>query len=249
MAVKEIPAGAAITPENAKIRTLSSTHKPASWVSPYGQAARKLLRVGTVIGAGMLTDKQGQIIGVIGVGRDITEKKKAEEALKESEEKWRSLTENSPDYIMQLDIDYTIRFINRTVPDLTKEQVIGKSNLDFVPSEYHKLVVECFDGVIQSGKPDRYETKYVTAEGETKYFDVRVSPIKDKDGNITGLINTSNNITERKQAEEKLKSRNRELQTFYDAAVGRELKVIELKKEINELLERSGEKPKYETPV
>ena len=60
--VKKIEAGEAITPENAKIRTLSSTNKPAEWVSPYGQAARRLLRPGTVIGPGLLTDKQGQII-------------------------------------------------------------------------------------------------------------------------------------------------------------------------------------------
>ena len=60
--VKKIQAGEAITPENAKIRTLSSTNKPAEWVSPYGQAARRLLRPGTVIGPGLLTDKQGQII-------------------------------------------------------------------------------------------------------------------------------------------------------------------------------------------
>jgi len=56
-------------------------------------------------------------------------------------------------------------------------------------------------------------------------------------------------ITERKQAEEKLKSRNKELETWAEVTTGRELKMLELKKEINELLEESGKKPKYEIPV
>jgi len=60
--VKEIPADSAITPENTRIRTLSSMNKPTEWVSPYGKVARRLLRTGTVIGPSLLTDKKGQII-------------------------------------------------------------------------------------------------------------------------------------------------------------------------------------------
>ena len=60
--VKNIQAGNAITPENTEIRTLSSTNKPAEWISPYGKVARRLLRPGTVVGPGLLTDRQGQII-------------------------------------------------------------------------------------------------------------------------------------------------------------------------------------------
>jgi len=50
-------------------------------------------------------------------------------------------------------------------------------------------------------------------------------------------------------ASAQLKSRNKELEIFNEVTVGRELKMLELKKEINELLKRSGEKPKYELPV
>lgn len=54
---------------------------------------------------------------------------------------------------------------------------------------------------------------------------------------------------ENKRTEEKLISRNKELELYNEVTVGRELKMIELKKEINELLEKSGEKPKYKIPV
>jgi hypothetical protein len=54
---------------------------------------------------------------------------------------------------------------------------------------------------------------------------------------------------EKKLADEKLRSRNNELETWYEVSVGRELKMLELKKEINKLLEKYGEKPKYKIPV
>jgi len=56
-------------------------------------------------------------------------------------------------------------------------------------------------------------------------------------------------IIERKQAEEELKKKNKELQIFNDVTVGRELRILELKKEINELIKKTGQKPKYEIPV
>ena len=56
-------------------------------------------------------------------------------------------------------------------------------------------------------------------------------------------------IKDRKQAENKLKSRNKEMETFQEIVVGRELRMIELKKEINKLLETSGKKPKYKIPI
>ena len=143
-------------------------------------------------------DEDGKYIGRRGNNRDITERKNTAIALKENEEKWRSLTENSPNHIMLLDLDFKVQFINRTVPDLTKEQVIGKSNFDFLPAEYHKTAKKCFNKVIESKKLEYFETEYITAEGETQFFEVRVSPIINKENTVTGLISTSSNITNRK---------------------------------------------------
>ncbi len=72
---------------------------------------------------------------------------------------------------------------------------------------------------------------------------------RDSDGNPKFIVGTLTDITERKKAEEELEKRMNELQIFNDVAVGRELKIVGLKKEINEMLEKSGEKPKYEIPV
>ncbi len=76
-----------------------------------------------------------------------------------------AITQNSPDYIMILNNNYEIEFINHTVPDLTREQVIGKSIFDFTPPDYHNVSTKCIDHVMQTGEPGIYETKYERADG------------------------------------------------------------------------------------
>ena len=96
---------------------------------------------------------------LFGAARDVTEHKKMEEDLRNSEEKWRSITESSPDHIMLIDLDAKILYINRTVPDLTIDEVIGRSQYDFVPQEWQKDTAACYKRVIETGKPSSYSCK------------------------------------------------------------------------------------------
>jgi len=121
--------------------------------------------------------------------------------VKDSEEKWKSLTENSPDHILLLDIDYTILFVNRTAPDIPKERVIGKPLSELIPIDDYQRAVECFKRILLSGTADQYESKHTTTKGDTRYFDVNISPLKGNDHHIYGFISTSRNITVKKQNE------------------------------------------------
>jgi|SaaInlLV_10m_DNA_4_1040232.scaffolds.fasta_scaffold00441_2 diguanylate cyclase (GGDEF)-like protein/PAS domain S-box-containing protein len=125
--------------------------------------------------------------------------------LLESEAKWRTLSENSPNHIMLLDLDYRIQHINYTVQNLTKGQVIGKSSFAFLPADSQQVAIDCFKRVIQSGEKDGFETSYSPTNDETQYFDVQISAIKGDSGKITGLISTSSNITERKKSEQEIR--------------------------------------------
>ena len=78
----------------------------------------------------------------IAFAHDITERKKAEEALRGSEEKWRSLAENAPNIIIIVDRLGTIQFINRTVVDARPEEIVGKSIYDFIGPEHHNVSEE-----------------------------------------------------------------------------------------------------------
>ena len=125
------------------------------------------------------------------------------EMLRDSEEKWRSLTEYSPDYMALLDRDATTLFINHILPGLTKAQVIGLSFYNFTPKEYEQPTRECFERVLQTGQPGELESIHRYADGTFQSFESYVGPVK-RDGEIVGLTVSSRDITERKRAEEKI---------------------------------------------
>jgi len=130
----------------------------------------------------------------------LSEKNSTETELKESEEKWKAICLNTPSILVLLDLEGKILFINRTVPDLNKEDVIGTDILLYFPQEDCPLLSASLKKVIETGKTDKNIVVYNTKQGETHYFDVRINPIF-VDGKVTWLISSSTDITERKKAE------------------------------------------------
>ncbi len=147
------------------------------------------------------------------------ERRRAEEALRESEEKWRSITEYSPDHIMLLGLDGTIRFINFTVPDLTREEVVGKPVYDFFPAEFHQAAADCFAKVAATGEPGSYDTEYHATTGEVRIFESRVGPVF-RAGEVVALTVRSTDITERRQAVEVLRQSEERYRTLVDNIPG-----------------------------
>jgi hypothetical protein len=74
---------------------------------------------------------------------------------------------------------------------------------------------------------------------------MNASPLNDRDGNVVGSFGMTTNITERKQMEEELRRNVNELERFSKVAFGREKKMIQLKREINELMIQLGQGEKY----
>ena len=140
----------------------------------------------------------------------------SEKALKISEEKWRSLTENSPDTIILSDLNFDIRYINRAICKQMPEEIIGKSILDFVPPDQHSGFTDTVGRVMQNHKPGRIEIRYDIVGGASQYFDVRMDPVLDKGGAIEGLISSSTNITNRKNAEKTLRHSEEKYRTMIE---------------------------------
>ena len=133
------------------------------------------------------------------------ERKRIEDALIESKEQWRSLIENSPDIILNVDHDGKIKFINRVLPGQpSQEQTIGMNVIDFVPPEHHKRHEEAFMFVFETGKEKSYESQAVGPNGSTSWYICRAVPIKHGSQVLSvNLIVTD--ITERKKTEIALK--------------------------------------------
>ena len=173
-------------------------------------------------------DRDGEVAGVGTVVQEITARKKAEQRLqqahealhhahldlehqveirtselRQSEERWRSITENCPDVIMLLDSNGCIQYINYTVPNMTLDQVIGRPVYEFVDSRFHATMRSCYDSVLASGEPSGYEVEYINEDDESSWYNVRVGPLK-RDGRISGLTVYAREVTQHKAAEQRL---------------------------------------------
>jgi two-component system cell cycle sensor histidine kinase/response regulator CckA len=162
--------------------------------------------------------KRKKIVGFQSIVRDITQQKLIEEELRESEEKYSLIFENSPDGIITLDLMGNITSVNDVVLNYgyKKEDLIGKSYLGFIPSvpEKQRSILDKHVASIMSGKKAQGEMEFSTPKGRlTMWF--RASPMT-KGGEIVGFQIILVDITERKKAEETLKDSERKLRDIID---------------------------------
>ena len=148
-------------------------------------------------------------------GIDVTERKKAEEALRESEQKWRCLAENAPDVILMIAPDGTIQFLNRAVPPFTPEKAIGTSVYDYVPPEHHATVRNAMERVVRTGEPCSYEIAGMGPGRRTSWYQSRLGPIKHG-GKVVALTLIATDVTERKQAADALRRSESKYRTLLE---------------------------------
>jgi len=151
----------------------------------------------------LVQDAGGKPECVLALLEDVTERHEADGAMRHAEEICRSITASSPDFIMILDLDGRIRFINRTVPDLTVERVVGTKVFDYVAERYHAAMRACFERVAQTGLEGSYEVDYTVADGKVLNFVSRVWPVLG-DGVVTALTVCATDVTGRRLLETQL---------------------------------------------
>lgn len=162
-----------------------------------------------------ILDDSGELTGLVLSFRDITARQHAEEALRDSEEKFRSLVENAPDFIICTDQNGRISFINRTTPSFTQESVIGTSMYDYIDAEYHLISKQKLDNVFQKGEPDRYEIKGLGIH-QPSWYSTHVAPLKHGNEVVAAMF-ISRDITERIQMENALRESERKGKAILDA--------------------------------
>ena len=136
--------------------------------------------------------------------QDITDRKQAEEKLRNNEDRLRAITESVPDTILELDSKGTILYINRILPPLNMEDVIGEIFYKWISPECHTIVIQAMDRVFCDAIPQTYEIQGFGVNGELTWYESRISPVVVNSQVINAVLIT-NDITERKQAEEKLR--------------------------------------------
>jgi len=119
-------------------------------------------------------------------------------AHRESDSMLQSIVAHVPNFIIRIDRLGTILFLNRTVPDLTPEKVIGSTVFDFVPPDEHQRLRAIIARVFETGTAELYAMRGRGAGGTWAWYETHVGPVS-RDGQIAGLLLVSNDITARKQ--------------------------------------------------
>jgi|GEM_PF-1689587 len=140
----------------------------------------------------------------MGIIRDITERKEAELALKDINEKMNSVFQGSPDFIVGLDVEANITFINRPMEGFPIKDLIGRSLYDFNDEKNSEILRKCFARVLKTGENDSYEIKFAHPNGSIFYFEGTVAPVH-RGKKVNGLLVNARDITARKNAEEEIK--------------------------------------------
>jgi PAS domain S-box-containing protein len=167
--------------------------------------------------SGHLYPKEGYMEGVMA---DITERKQAEAALRESEEKYRELFETMREGINATDLQGRILDCNPAYADMlgySKDELLKLSYQQLTPERWHQSEARIMkDEVLKRGYSDPYEAEYIRKDGTVFPITVQVFLVTDKAGKPEGTWGITNDITERKQADDKVRASEEQYRLLYE---------------------------------
>jgi len=168
------------------------------------------------LSASLIKDAYGKPKAFIGTTRDITQRKRMEEALKASEKKYSTLVEKGNDGIIIIQ-DGLLKFVNPPIAKITgfsKEEAVGKPFTSFVSPEYKKLVLERYKKRLKGEKvPEKYEIEIVAKNGTKIPVEISASLIEHEGRPADMAI--LRDITERKEVEKILEEEKKKMETIF----------------------------------
>ncbi|MEI6874643.1 MAG: PAS domain S-box protein [Spirochaetota bacterium] len=183
-----------------------------------------------------------------GMLTDITERKSVEKAIRENEKQLRTIFEGSPLGMIHMSEEGTIIDCNEKFVELMGSSRAKLIGFNSVRQGKDAAMITALSKAL-AGETAEYESNYTSATGgKTIPIHMKFNPV-NVGQDPTEVIVTLEDISERKKVEQELKEHLEELEKFNRLTINREVKMIELKAEINALLEKAGEAGKYKIVV
>jgi PAS domain S-box-containing protein len=185
----------------------------------------------------------------IGFFTDVTNRKKAEAQLIQSEKRFRTLVNTLPDYIWLKDTEGIYLNCNPKFEEFlghSESEIIGKTDYDFLPKKLANFFRNKDKEAMKANKSIMNEEE-ITRKIDSKHvlLETTKTPMYNEDGSVIGILGIGHDITERKKIENELRDKMTQLRRLNNAMTGREERMIELKQKINELSKKLDEEPPY----
>ena len=160
------------------------------------------------VSSSILTDKDGVPKAMMAIGRDISERKRFEKAIKESEEQYRMLIETSPDSITLSDMDGRMVMANQAAIDMrgysSEEELLRKNMMELIAPQDIEKAKKGIKETLEKGRVKNIEYTLLKKDGTSFFADICVSIIKDAEGNPNLFMAVVRDISERKKMEKAL---------------------------------------------
>ncbi|MGA3208021.1 MAG: PAS domain S-box protein, partial [Syntrophales bacterium] len=179
------------------------------------------------------------------IAHDITERKQAEEALRESEEKYRAIIENMQEGYHEVDLKGNFTFFNESTCKILgyeREELLGMNNRQYADEENTRKIYQVYNRVYRTGEPVKnFEWQIIRKGGDRRDIEVSISLIKDAEGHPAGFRGIVRDTTDRKRAEEALKESQQQLSDIINflpdatLVIDKEGKVIAWNRAIEEM--------------
>ncbi|MCP4716605.1 MAG: PAS domain S-box protein, partial [Deltaproteobacteria bacterium] len=176
----------------------------------------------TEFSATVISDEDGKPVSIMCLMRDITERKQAEDALRESEERYRLLIETSPDAITVTDLSGKLIMANQRNAELhgceRAEELLGLDAFELIAPADRQRAMENTRKTLETGGIKNIEYTMLRRDGTPFSAEISASALVDSAGKPTAFLGVVRDITERKQAEEALRESEEKHRTYIENA-------------------------------